>query len=482
MFKLLTLLLIACIHAEPLYMNYQVQEDYVPIIGYHKIEEIFVYDFLTTTIDNFREQVAYLSVNMSCNWITMERLAYYVEKGEKLPTNSCIMNFDDGALNQYENTLCTLNEYKVPATYYIAVDNIESNKYYMDKYHVDELHKIGHDIESHTLSHPHLASLTIEEQEEEILGAKVKLEEWGYNITSFSYPFGEWNTDTLDILRDSTYTFARDTSQRDYWKDIRSPTISFTEDYLLHFFYFKPEMVNAEELYEIIKYTGWWQFEDNYEQIAGGEWDVTTNGHESVIPTDTSYGIVKLTQDGNEISRPFMTKYEGAFTLDMILYNETTTIDFLVKIDGIEYDVFAHEADSEYSLKYGITYYWYYNFYINIPHLSPGVHRINIVKIGDNTLYLDKFRLFSNVSQDFSYESYYKECDPSKSDYCTCIPDEVPFWDKFFTNLRNSSLLLGITILIVGVMICFLYACFNCNKKPRSEPLIEEEEEEEEMV
>jgi len=123
------LFFIPFIKGEPLYTEYVVQEDYVPILGYHSIGEYT--DSLTTTVSDFRDQVEYLTNTAKCNWITMDRLAYYIENQEKLPTNACIMNFDDGDITQYENTICTLNEYKIPATYYIAIDNIGRNRYYM---------------------------------------------------------------------------------------------------------------------------------------------------------------------------------------------------------------------------------------------------------------------------------------------------------------------------------------------------------------
>ena len=471
MFKLL--IPITLTNSIPLYMDYQVQEDYVPIIGYHDIEEIFVDDSLTTTIENFRQQVEYLTNTGKCNWITMERLAYYVANEEKLPTNACIMNFDDGGSSQYHNTLCTLNEFKIPATFYIATDNIGTRDYYMKNSEVDNLYNIGHDLGAHSLTHAHLSKLTIEGQENEIFGSKIELENKGYNVSTFAYPYGEFNLDTLDILRDSEeFVLIRDITQRNTWKDPRTPVISYMEDFLLHFFYIKPEKLNDTELYDIVKYTGWWQFEDNYEKISGGEYDIKGLSDPDIIPTDTSYIVLNIPKEGNEISTPFLTKYEGGFTLDIIAYNSTTDIQFKVTIDDIEYEVNAYNYGDEHSVKYGITWYNWYNFYVNIDNLSPGAHKLNIIKTDSNKFYIDKFRLFSNVNQDFTYESYYKECNPEEDKYCFCSSHDDNIsstfnLDKFIKNIKESTILLMYSVIGVSVFICIIYICFSSNKKEK---------------
>ncbi len=404
-------------------MDYQVQEDYVPIIGYHIVDT----ETTTTeiTINNFRDQVEYLTNTMNCNWITMESLSLYIDNKEKVPTNACIMNFDDGQMTQYHNALCTLNTHKIPATFYIITESIQDSQYYMSWEEVGKLSIIGHDIESHTLTHPHLNLLNYIEQENEILNSKIDLESRGYTVKTLSYPYGDYNDDTLDILRNSDYILGRDTSQDYYWKDKRVPIISFNDDYLLHFYYIKPELLTPVELGNIIEYTGWWQFEDNYKVIYDEDNDIKISTS-NIIPTDTSYAVLILTDKYNEISTQFITKYDGSFTLDMLLYNSTETISFSVKVDDVFYDVYSHDYTSQYSLKYTIGIYDYYNFYINIPSLLPGVHTLNIVLNDWEKIYLDKFRLFSNVDQTFHEMPYYKDCNSTIDDYCNCDEGVIP--------------------------------------------------------
>ena len=91
----------------------------------------------------------------------MERLVDYIENNEKLPTKVCIINFDDGFISQYTEGLCVLNENKAVATFYIIIDHIGVNDEYMTLDQINTIFSIGHDIESHFLTHPHLSQLSI---------------------------------------------------------------------------------------------------------------------------------------------------------------------------------------------------------------------------------------------------------------------------------------------------------------------------------
>ena len=462
------LFFIPFIKGEPLYTEYVVQEDYVPILGYHSIGEYT--DSLTTTVSDFRDQVEYLTNTAKCNWITMDRLAYYIENQEKLPTNACIMNFDDGDITQYENTICTLNEYKIPATYYIAIDNIGRNRYYMTSNDLKKLKNKGHDIEAHTLTHARLTELSYEEQEGEILGSKVKLEEDGYVVKTFAYPYGAYNDDTLDILQKSDFVLARDTSQDYGWKDVRSPIVSFNENSLYHFFYFKPEGYVGNKLWEKLQYTGWWQIEDNYKIIN----EEKTNGIKIsssswYLPTDISYAIVYLSNKNDEIATQFLTKYTGGFTLDIMVGNKTQTIPIRVKVDGVEYEVYSYNYTHSNSLRQRSGAVDYYNFYINIDELSPGLHQLNFISNDDEErVYLDRFRLFSNVEQDFTDIMFYKECNPETEQYCTCDqvdkPDELEEEEEKdpLKTLYQTALMMIIISAIVCFLVCILFIFFNC--------------------
>jgi len=409
---------IQSVQSVPLYMDHQIQEDYVPILGYHEIGDVT--SSLIIKLEDYRDQVDYLTNTMNCNWITMKDLVGYVSSGEKLPTKTCIMNFDDGTADHYSKAFCSLNEHSVPATFYVATGDLDSSDFYMTTAEVADLASKGHDIAPHTITHANLPQLSISEQITEIIGSKDALNAMGYNVNTFAYPFGAFNDDTFDILRnDNDLVLTRDTSQDFSWKDVRASVVSFNPDNDLHFYYIKPEGLSGSELANIIRYIGWWQFEDNFKIISGSTDQIKVRSGGSFHPTDTSYGVLLLPVSGNEISTQFITKFTGSFTLDILASGVTGT--FGVEVDGLMYMATEFEIGDPGRLDFTSSGgNVYVNFYVNILSLSPGVHVLNVVNTDGSSIILDKFRLWSNVDQDFSESSTYNSCDPSTDFYCDC--------------------------------------------------------------
>ena len=419
-FAILSVPFVQCV---PLFMNHQVQEDYVPILGYHIVGDTTT--SLIITEEDYRDQVDYLTNTMNCNWITMKDLTTYITNKEKLPTNTCIMNFDDGTIDQYTRAFCSLNEHRVPATFYIITDDTGTTPY-MSEEQIADLYDKGHDISSHTKSHPNLAQTPFNDQVDEIIESKTILEGFGYDVRTFAYPFGAFNDDTLDILRDSDYLLVRDTSQDNSWKDIRTPVISFNEDYKLHFFYIKPEGFSGRELAEKIQYTGWWQLEDNFKIISGTTDDIKIRSSSSFHPTSTSLAVLLMSSVGNEISTQFITKISSSVTLDILLSGPGVSGTFGLSVDGVEYtpSIFDENDNGRLFFVSNDGTREYYNYYVNIESLSSGVHTLNIVNTDGGSMILDKFRLWSEDNQDFSDPSAYNACNPSVDAFCTC--DSVP--------------------------------------------------------
>jgi peptidoglycan/xylan/chitin deacetylase (PgdA/CDA1 family) len=69
-----------------------------------------------------------------------------------------------------------------------------------------ELARAGHEIASHTLSHPILPNCSAEEIEEEVVDSKRRIEQrLGLPITSFAYPNGDYDARTLAAVRRAGY-------------------------------------------------------------------------------------------------------------------------------------------------------------------------------------------------------------------------------------------------------------------------------------
>ncbi len=65
-------------------------------------------------------------------------------------------------------------------------------------------------IANHTVSHPRLQNIPLDQAEREIREGREQLEQiFGYEITGFAYPFGTYNEDVQQIIRQTGHLYAR---------------------------------------------------------------------------------------------------------------------------------------------------------------------------------------------------------------------------------------------------------------------------------
>ena len=121
---------------------------------------------------------------------------YYVDTDEKV----CALSFDAAWGNEQTNTLLDiLDEYEIKSTFFLV-------KQWVDQYpdDVKEIAARGHDVGNHSATHPHMASLTSDEQIKEIGDCNAAVEELtGSRPTLFRAPYGEYDNKLVQNLRDN---------------------------------------------------------------------------------------------------------------------------------------------------------------------------------------------------------------------------------------------------------------------------------------
>jgi len=108
------------------------------------------------------------------------------------------ITFDDGLSSQYSLAIPALNEKGFKGSFFIITDittNTRSNGYASWEQWRDAANQ-GHEIGSHTLSHPHLPQLSLPEMEEEIGESKTIIDDQitTQECLTFVYPFGDYNS------------------------------------------------------------------------------------------------------------------------------------------------------------------------------------------------------------------------------------------------------------------------------------------------
>jgi peptidoglycan/xylan/chitin deacetylase (PgdA/CDA1 family) len=130
------------------------------------------------------------------------------------------LTFDDGFSNVLRHGLKPLAENKFHAIQFLVADLIgktneweqregEVREPLMAAAQIREWLAAGHEIGSHTLTHPFLTRIPPEQAREEIFSSKKKLEDlFGVPIEHFCYPYGDWNKTVSDLVIPAGYKTA----------------------------------------------------------------------------------------------------------------------------------------------------------------------------------------------------------------------------------------------------------------------------------
>ena len=184
------------------------------IPGNQQCVVLYYHSVLEKEKDKFIHQLNYLSNKYSFVSLTSPSTT-------STNKNLISITFDDGLSSILKNALPELNKRKIPTTIFIPVAKIGSYPnweqkgqeiYYKDRIlNRDELNELsdqGIEIGSHTLYHTDLRNVSSEKAREEFDLSKSSLEEIiGKKVVSFSFPYGSYNDNLINIAFDCGYSF-----------------------------------------------------------------------------------------------------------------------------------------------------------------------------------------------------------------------------------------------------------------------------------
>ncbi len=153
----------------------------------------------------------------------------------------CLL-FDDGYQDQYDTALPILLQHGFKATFGAITGSVGTGTgiwEYMSTKELKELAKYGMGIASHSKTHPHLAGPPTETQlpsesserygpdtktpaklsdkqlQEEIIDSKKQLEDLGFKVRTFVYPYYEYDDRVIGYVKQAGYVCARSGGQHD---------------------------------------------------------------------------------------------------------------------------------------------------------------------------------------------------------------------------------------------------------------------------
>lgn len=162
----------------------------------------------------FKEHISFLD---DYGWHT--RCVRDLLNPESLPKKTVILTFDDGYYNNFDGAFLPLIKFNMKATWFITSNIIDSYANWLGTKNpetriltatqIKEMEHYGMEIASHTCSHPHLVTLSLEDQSVEMQQSKNKLESIiNDSISSFAYPYGVYDQSSLQALIDCGYSHA----------------------------------------------------------------------------------------------------------------------------------------------------------------------------------------------------------------------------------------------------------------------------------
>ncbi len=118
-------------------------------------------------------------------------------------------SFDDGFRSTYEVGLPILDKAGIKSTQAIITKSF-SDPEYVTKAETKSMWQRGHEIASHTRTHPDLTTLSRKRLSAEVLGSRIDLLALGITpVTTLVYPYGEYNTTVINTAKSAGYTGAR---------------------------------------------------------------------------------------------------------------------------------------------------------------------------------------------------------------------------------------------------------------------------------
>ena len=185
------------------------------IVAFHRIDDRYPTNSLSYSLRGFRDLCRLFRTHFDV--VPLPELLDALDRGDSMSARLAI-TFDDGYLDNHRTAAPILEEFRLPATFFVTTGfigtrhqawwdveaGIESE--WMDWPDLVDLHERGFDIGAHTVNHVDLGTVHGEEARRELVDSKSTLEEiLGSPVDLFAYPYGrpaEFSEANRELVRE----------------------------------------------------------------------------------------------------------------------------------------------------------------------------------------------------------------------------------------------------------------------------------------
>jgi peptidoglycan/xylan/chitin deacetylase (PgdA/CDA1 family) len=186
--------------------------DPVPILMYHVVSAPkpgAPYPELYTPEPVFAAQMRALAQH-GYHGVTLGQVDDYWRRGYALPRRPIVVSFDDGYLSDYTHAMPVLRGLGWPGVLNLEVNNVRPGD--LTAQQVRSLIAAGWEIDSHTVTHPDLTTLSDTALRDELVRSRAFIKShFGVPVNFFCYPAGRFNSRVVAAVQAAGYRAATTT-------------------------------------------------------------------------------------------------------------------------------------------------------------------------------------------------------------------------------------------------------------------------------
>src|SRR4051794_26344760 len=196
----------------------------VPILMYHVVsapQPGAPYPDLYTPKPVFAAQMKALA-KRGYHGVTLRQVDDYWRRGYALPSKPIVISFDDGYLSHYAHALPVLKALGWPGVLNLEINNVRPGD--LTAGQVRALIDAGWEVDSHTITHPDLTTVSDSQLRQELVASRAYLRKhFGVPADFFCYPAGRFDSRVVAAVKAAGYRAATTTEP-----GLASPKLPFT--------------------------------------------------------------------------------------------------------------------------------------------------------------------------------------------------------------------------------------------------------------
>ena len=178
------------------------------VFMYHKFG-VSKYPSTSVTINQLEEHIKEFTTN-NYNIVSLDFIVDTIINDGELAENTIGISVDDADKSFFEVGWPLFKKNNIPVTLFVTTGTIaNNNKSYLNWNQIRKLKEEGVTIGAHSHTHAHMPDISIEDVKKEIeLSNKIFLKELGEIPTLFAFPYGETNTDIINLIKEYKFKVA----------------------------------------------------------------------------------------------------------------------------------------------------------------------------------------------------------------------------------------------------------------------------------